>query len=934
MTRKHRQLWNRLTQALTAKIVKADAPRHPQPASVVRPLALEQRFMFDGAAAADVAHAVTDAAIPVAAEHTVDTASALRHALTADAQRATEGARVATQRQEVVFVDGQVANMAELLQGLSGSPEVVILDSTKDGLQQMADYLKGREGLDAIHLLSHGADGNVQVGNVWLAGYNLAEHRAALESIGAALKVDGDLMLYGCKVGETEQGKAFIGELASITGADVAASADDTGAAILGGNWTLERSVGSIETTVLGAQLEGYTAVMAAQFTGGANASAPVLGVGALSRMVVGDFNGDGRADILFQTSNTVNAPWKFAAGKFGGGFTIVDRTDITSPFRNIVSMVDMANTGSNYYAADFDKDGDIDLLGVTVTLGPAFLYRNNNGVFESTTPTGFGGAQFGSRLVVGDFNGDGAADILYQPGTVDNLNSWRYALNNGNGTFTDVAQSASPFASFALPTYSNFNYRVIDFEGDGDLDIIYMAAANSASLFLNNGNGTFSLGAGGNIPIAIFSQRAIFGDFDGDGDADMFWQMAANGTDWNYAENLGDGIFAPTVTRANSPFKGLQMVDFGTTNFRIGDFDGDGDTDLLGTFAGVGASVYYQDGTSPKLLSSTPTDNSGAVSPSANIVLTFDQSVTKGSGNIKIVRTSDGVVVQTIDVNSGAVAGSGSTWTIDPPADLVGGVAYAVLIDSKTFVNASGRVYMGIQTKTALNFVTSSIASPVITGLDGDSITYTEKGAPVLIDPSGNAEVTDADSLNFSGGTLTVTINSGRVNSEDVLGVMHQGIGAGQIGVSGGLISYSNNIVGIASGGTGSDPLVINFNSLATPTVVSALLQRLSYSNSNTTDIGTGARNIQVTLADGTGGVSNVANISLAITAVNDAPTATITASNPTFTEGGSEVAVFSSTAISPVEASQRIDQIVFRVSTSATAVPRGCASTVQMCS
>ena len=818
-------------------------------------------------------------------------------------------------KDEVFFINAGLQDLSTLLNGLPEGADVVLLDESKNGLQQMAEYLEGRQGLTAIHLLSHGAPGTVQLGNTWLSSANLAEHQAELQSIGAALKADGDLMLYGCKVGESAQGQAFIYQLASITGADVAASADDTGAASLGGNWTLERSIGSIETTALGAQLEGYTAVMAAQFSGGADTNAPALGVGALSRMVVGDFNGDERDDILFQTANTVNAPWKFAAGKFGGGFIIVDRTDSTSPFRNLGSMIDMANTGSNYYAADFDNDGDIDLLGVTASNGSAFLYRNNNGVFESTPPTGFGGAQFGSRLVVGDFNADGAADILYQPGTVDALNSWRYALNNGNGTFTDVAQSASPFASFALPTYSNFNYRVIDFEGDGDLDIIYMVAANPASLFLNNGNGTFALGAGGNIPIATFSQRSIFGDFDGDGDADMFWQIGANGTDWNYAENLGNGTFAPTVSRANSPFKNLTMVDFGTTNFRIGDFDGDGDTDLLGTMASVGASVYYQDGTSPKLLSSTPVDNSGAVSPSANIVLTFDQAVSKGSGNIYIVRTSDNSVIQTIGVDTSAVSGTGTTWTIDPPADLVGGVAYAVRIDTKTFVNASGKVYVGIQTNTELNFVTSSIASPVITGLDGDSITYTEKGAPVLIDPTGNAEVTDADSLNFSGGTLTVTINSGRVNSEDLLGVMHQGTGAGQIGVSGSLIYYSNNVVGIATGGTGSNPLVINFNSLATPTVVSALLQRLSYSNSNTTDIGTGARNIQVTLADGTGGVSNVANISLAITAVNDAPTATITASNLTFTEGGSAVAVFSNTAVSPVEASQRIDEIVFRV-------------------
>ncbi|WP_182286439.1 hypothetical protein [Comamonas testosteroni] len=64
MTRKSRPFWNRLTQAMTAQAVKTDVPQRLQPVSVVRPLALEQRFMFDGAAAVDVAHAATDAAVP------------------------------------------------------------------------------------------------------------------------------------------------------------------------------------------------------------------------------------------------------------------------------------------------------------------------------------------------------------------------------------------------------------------------------------------------------------------------------------------------------------------------------------------------------------------------------------------------------------------------------------------------------------------------------------------------------------------------------------------------------------------------------------------------------------------------------------------------------------------------------------------------------
>jgi hypothetical protein len=211
----------------------------------MRPLALEQRFMFDGAvvdAAADAVHAAADGAN--SSDAAADTGSALRHALMAEAPAATG------QRQEVVFVDGQVANLAELLQGLSAEAEVVILDPSKDGLQQMADYLQGRSGLDAIHLLSHGADGKVQVGSLWLSSANLAEHNAALQSIGAALDANGDLLFYGCSVGASSEGQAFLDAVANITGADVAASVDATGAAALGGNWILEKNTGTIESKI------------------------------------------------------------------------------------------------------------------------------------------------------------------------------------------------------------------------------------------------------------------------------------------------------------------------------------------------------------------------------------------------------------------------------------------------------------------------------------------------------------------------------------------------------------------------------------------------------------------------------------------------------------------------------------------------------------
>ena len=229
-------------------------------------MALEPRIMFD----ASVGVVAQDAASQTTVDATKDSTFYQESSQSPAASASTDGRAQQAQRSEVVFVDGQVNDLTQLLSGLSANAEVVILDPSKDGLQQMADYLKGREGLDAIHLLSHGSDGMVQIGNFSLASNNLAEHRAALESIGSTLKADGDLMLYGCRTGDGEKGQAFIDAVASITGADVAASVDDTGAASLGGNWTLERNSGKIETTTLGAKLAGYDAVLVINLAAGA----------------------------------------------------------------------------------------------------------------------------------------------------------------------------------------------------------------------------------------------------------------------------------------------------------------------------------------------------------------------------------------------------------------------------------------------------------------------------------------------------------------------------------------------------------------------------------------------------------------------------------------------------------------------------------------
>lgn len=141
-------------------------------------------------------------------------------------------------------------------------------------------------------------------------------------------------------------------------------------------------------------------------------------------------------------------------------------------------------------------------------------------------------------------------------------------------------------------------------------------------------------------------------------------------------------------------------------------------------TISSSGSVVVAAD---PTLSSSTPADNATGVSPSANIVLTFSEAVVVESGNITIKKTSDNSTVETIDVTSSKVTGSGTTTiTVNPDTILDAATGYYVLIDATAFDDVDGGSYAGISSTTALNFTTIADATgPTMTitaaeGVDG----------------------------------------------------------------------------------------------------------------------------------------------------------------------------------------------------------------------
>jgi len=177
--------------------------------------------------------------------------------------RATEsvGARIV---KNVLFVDARVENWDSLARGATADTFVFVLDSTRDGVEQITRILANCSDLDSVQIVSHGREARVQLGSIELWRHNLETYSHLLQQWGKALSERGDILLFGCSVAAGESGAAFVRRLSFIAGADIAASDNLTGSAALGGDWELKFATGEIKASIAIEQevLEAYTYVL------------------------------------------------------------------------------------------------------------------------------------------------------------------------------------------------------------------------------------------------------------------------------------------------------------------------------------------------------------------------------------------------------------------------------------------------------------------------------------------------------------------------------------------------------------------------------------------------------------------------------------------------------------------------------------------------
>jgi uncharacterized repeat protein (TIGR01451 family) len=168
-------------------------------------------------------------------------------ATSATAQSGASGATASsTPIDSVLFVDPRVSGWQELANSVSASTKVVVIDPTLDGITQVTQTLSTLHGIKEVDFLTYGQSGQIELGSSMVTDASLMANATSVAAWRNSLTDTAQIQFWGCDVGAGTAGAAFVNDLHTLTGVGIAASTDATGAAALGGDWNLERTVGTV----------------------------------------------------------------------------------------------------------------------------------------------------------------------------------------------------------------------------------------------------------------------------------------------------------------------------------------------------------------------------------------------------------------------------------------------------------------------------------------------------------------------------------------------------------------------------------------------------------------------------------------------------------------------------------------------------------------
>ena len=766
-------------------------------------------------------------------------------------ERALEGNAAITAAEgaahELVIIDAGVPDLEVLLADIArrgeAAPRVVVLEASADPLARLGELLTAEQGLTAVHLISHGADGALELSGERVTILDLLARAGDIVAWRGAFADAADFLLYGCDVAASGEGRAFVDTLARLSQTDVAASNDVTGARGLGGNWTLEYRRGEVQGELaFGEALqENYSASLA---------TAPVLVNNALT-ITEGGTVVLGATELSATDAETAAGVLAFSISSLSGGrFEFV-----ASPGVAITSFTQQEVTdGDVRFVHDGSKTAPAYAVTVSdgaLTDGPSaasITYTNVNeapnfhaaGVPTFTSHDIAIDADAANSVTTADVDGDGDVDVLSASYNDDRIVWYE---NDGSESFTAYTIASDADGASSVTT--------ADVDGDGDVDVLSASYTDDRIVWYEN-DGSESFTAQTIATDANGAYAVSVADVDGDGDVDVLSASAVDDRIVWY-ENDGSENFTTRTIAADAN---------GAISVTTSDVDGDGDVDVLSASLHDDRIVWYEnDGSESFTTHTIVTDAVGARS-----VTTADVD---GDGDVDVLSASlnDNRIVWY--ENDGSE--SFTTHNISTVANGARSIATANL-DGDGDVD----VLSALRTDDRIAWYENNSDT-----LDGNP-TYLEGGPAVVLDGDVSVSDTELDALNggsgnYTGAELSV-VRTGAANAEDVFGFAD---GNGLTLVGGNLIKNGQSVASFDTSSTAGE-LVVTFTDaggeIPTTSDVENALQQITYANAS--DAPPASVVLDWVLDDGNTGSQGAGGASQAtgsttvtITAVNDAP-------------------------------------------------------------